>query len=153
LEIVLLAVAVIAGAAFMVVLIGFLLPKQNVASRTIVPHRKPEDVFRLISDFKAAPSWRSDVEEVELLPPTDGHIRFRGKGPNGAITMEIVELNRPSRMVSRIADKSLPLWRYVDFRCFLNARGMPLEHYRARRDLRSSVPLRLALFPGLPPYP
>jgi hypothetical protein len=108
LKIVLLTGAILVSAASMVVLIGFLLPKQHVASRAIALHRKPEDIFQLISDFKAAPSWRSDVQEVELLPPADGHIRYREKGTNGSITMEIVESDPPSRMVGRIADKGLP---------------------------------------------
>jgi len=107
-KIVLLTTAILVTVASAVVLIGWLLPKQHVASRAIVLHRKPEDVFQLISDFKAAPSWRSDVREVELLPSLGGHIRYREKGANGAITMEIAESNSPSRMVARIADKGLP---------------------------------------------
>jgi len=108
LKIVLLTGAVLAGAAFIVVLTGFLLPKQHVASRAITLHRKPQDVFQLISDFKTAPSWRSNVLDVELLPPSDGHIRYREKGTNGTITMEIVKSDPPLRMAARIADKGLP---------------------------------------------
>jgi Polyketide cyclase / dehydrase and lipid transport len=108
LKIVLLVAAILVTAAFVVVLIGFLLPKQHVASRAIALHRKPEDVFQLISDFKAAPSWRSDVQDVELLSPADGHICYREKGKHGAITMEVVESSPPSRMIARIADKGLP---------------------------------------------
>jgi hypothetical protein len=108
LKIVLLTGAIIVGAGLIVVLSGFLLPKQHVASRAITLHRKPEDLFHLISDFKAAPSWRPDVREVESLPPLGGQIRYRENGTNGSITMEIVESNPPSRMVTRIADKGLP---------------------------------------------
>lgn len=108
LKIILMAGAVVVSAAFMVVVIGFLLPKQHVASRAITLKRKPEDVFQLISDFKAASSWRSDVKEVDLLPPAEGHFRYREKGTNGAITMEVVESNPSSRLVTCIADKDLP---------------------------------------------
>jgi hypothetical protein len=45
---------------------------------------------------------------VELLESVNGHIRFREKGKNGALTMEVVESNSPSRMVTRIADQGLP---------------------------------------------
>jgi Polyketide cyclase / dehydrase and lipid transport len=107
-KIILLAGTTLVGAAFMVVLIGFLLPKQHVASRAIALRRKPADVFQLISDFQAAPSWRSDVKQIELLPPSEGHIRYREKGADGTITMEIVESNPPARMITRIADKGLP---------------------------------------------
>jgi hypothetical protein len=108
LKIVLLTGAIIMSAGLVAVPIGFLLPKQHVASRAIILHRKPGDVFQLISDFKAAPSWRPDVREVELLSPADGHICYREKGTNGVLTLEIVESNAPSRMVTRIADKGLP---------------------------------------------
>jgi len=99
---------VVVSAVFVAVVIGFLLPKQHVASRSVILKRTPEDVFQLISDFKAAPSWRSDVREVDLLPPAGGHIRYREKGTNGAMTMEVVESSPSSRMVTRIADRDLP---------------------------------------------
>jgi hypothetical protein len=108
LKIVLLTGAVLVGAASLVVIIGFMLPKGHVAARAISLHRRPDDVFQLIFDFKSAPSWRPDVQEVELLPPSDGHIQYRERGTNGAITMEIVQSDSPSRMIARIADKALP---------------------------------------------
>jgi len=108
LKVVLLAGTILVSAAFIVVLIGLMLPKQHVAARALALHRKPEDVFQLISDFEVAPSWRSDVQDVDLLPPSEGHIRYRETGTNGAITMEIVESSPPARMIARIADKGLP---------------------------------------------
>jgi hypothetical protein len=108
LKIALLAGVVVVGVALLVVIIGLLLPKSHVAARSIALHRPAEEVFRLIADVKAAPVWRPEVQNVELLEPVDGHIRFREKGKNGALTMEIVESNSPSRMVTRIADPGLP---------------------------------------------
>jgi hypothetical protein len=108
LKIALLAGAVLVGAALLVVVIGLLLPKSHVAARSIAVHRPPEDVFQLISDVKSAPAWRPDVQNVELLEPINGHICFREKGKRGAVTMEIVESNSPSRMVTLIADPKLP---------------------------------------------
>jgi hypothetical protein len=95
-------------AGIVVFLTGSLLPKQHVASRAIALRRKPQDVFQLISDFQAAPSWRSDVKAIVLLTSEDGHVLYREDGANGAITMEIAELDPPTRMVTRIADKGLP---------------------------------------------
>jgi hypothetical protein len=108
LKIALLAGVVVVGTALLVVIIGLLLPKSHVAARSLALHRAPEEVFRLISDVKAAPAWRPDVQNVELLEPVSGHICFREKGKNGALTMEIVESNSPSRMVTRIAEAGLP---------------------------------------------
>lgn len=108
LKIALLAGVVVVGAALLVIIVGLLLPKSHVAARSIALHRPPEEVFRLISDVKGAPAWRPEVQSVELLAPVDGHIRFREKSRNGALTMEVVESNSPSRMVTRIADPGLP---------------------------------------------
>jgi hypothetical protein len=108
-----LKIAVIVGAGLvgivaLVVVIGFFLPERHVAARVLALHRTPEDVFRLISDFQTAPSWRSGVQGVELLQSRDGHICYREKSAHGAMTMEIVESNSPRRMTTRIADRSLP---------------------------------------------
>jgi len=108
LKVILLAGAGLISLVLVVVLVGLLLPKQHVASRAISLRRKPEDVFQLISDFKTAPSWRPDLQEVELLSPTDGHPRYCDKSKNGTLTMEVVESTPSSRMVTRIADKGLP---------------------------------------------
>lgn len=108
LKIALLTCVAIVGVGLLVVVIGLLLPKSHVAARSIALHRPPEDVFRLISDVKAGPTWRPDVQNVELLEDVNGRVRFREKGKNVALTMEIVESNSPSRMVTRIADPKLP---------------------------------------------
>jgi len=108
LKIALLAGVVVVGAVLLVIIIGLLLPKSHVAARSIALHRPPGEVFRLISDVKGAPAWRPDVQTVELLTPVDGRVRFREKGKNGALTMEIVKSNSPSHMVTRIADAGLP---------------------------------------------
>jgi Polyketide cyclase / dehydrase and lipid transport len=108
LKIVLLIGAFLVAVGFIIVLTGFLLPRQHVASRAISLHRNEEEIFRLISDFTAAPSWRSEVKEVELLPPSQGRMRFREKSTNGVLTMEVIESNPPSHMATRIADEHLP---------------------------------------------
>jgi hypothetical protein len=100
--------AVLVGIVALVLVIGFLLPERHVRARVLALNRKPEDVFRLISDVQAAPSWRSGVQEVELLAPGDGHVRYREKGANGAVTLEVLESIAPRRMATRIADPSLP---------------------------------------------
>jgi hypothetical protein len=43
---------------------GWLVPKR-VAAGALSIHRKPEDLYRLVSDFRAAPAPRPDVREVE----------------------------------------------------------------------------------------
>jgi uncharacterized protein YndB with AHSA1/START domain len=75
----------------------------------------PEAVFSVISNFQQAPSWRPDIKQVEILPPENGHVRFREQGSNGSITYEVTDIQPPRRMVTRIVDKSLPFggsWTY-----------------------------------------
>jgi hypothetical protein len=105
---ILLAAGTLLALVVVTVVIGYLLPKQHSASRAISLKQKPGDVFALISDFKAVPSWRPDVKQIEMLPAVNGQPSFREVGENGALTMEVLELKSPERMVTQIADKNLP---------------------------------------------
>jgi hypothetical protein len=101
-------IAILVATVVFVVAVGYSLPQSHTAARAISVRQKPADVFALISNFKDAPAWRSDVQIVELLSTEDSHTRFREKGANGSLTYEVIELNPPVRMVTRIADKNLP---------------------------------------------
>ena len=96
------------GLIVLIVIIGYALPRQHVAARAIALRQKPADVFALISNFKDGASWRTDVQQVELLPDRDGHTRFRERGKNGALTFEVVEFNPPQRMVTQIDSTGMP---------------------------------------------
>ena len=100
---VLIAAAVVA----LVAGIGWMLPKAHSASRTAQYPAAPGAVFAAIADVGQYASWRSDITSVDLLPTDDGTV-FRETGSNGQITYRIEALVPPTRMVSRIADPSLP---------------------------------------------
>ena len=108
-KIVAIVIGVLVVSAVLVILIGYMLPKHHVASRAIIVHRPPGEVFALISDFQHGASWRTDVESVDMLSAAEGQTRFREhvKGA-GAITMRVVQSNPPQRLVTQIDDKSLP---------------------------------------------
>lgn len=101
---------IIAGCLALVVIlvaiIGAALPKGHVASRQAHYRQPVETVFRIISDFAAAPSWRPDVKRVELLPPRDGKPAYREWGKNGPMVMQVEELSPPHRLISRIVDQA-----------------------------------------------
>jgi hypothetical protein len=108
-----LKIAAIAGVFLLalivlIVIIGYALPKQHVAARAIALRQKPADVFALISSFKDGASWRTDVQQVELLPDRDGRTRFRELRKNGALTFEVIELNTPQRMATQIDGRGMP---------------------------------------------
>ncbi|HET7209069.1 MAG TPA: SRPBCC family protein [Terriglobales bacterium] len=108
LKIALIIGAGLAGAVALIIVVGWMLPKSHTVSRSIILHQPPAKVFALISDFASAPAWRPDVRQVEILPTFEGRARFRETGDNGAITMEVVEWNPPRRLITRIADSTLP---------------------------------------------
>ena len=95
------------GVVALVAGIGWMLPKAHTAARTAQYAAAPEAVFAAVSDVGQYASWRSDVTSVDLLPSGDGKV-FRETGPDGQVTYRIETLEPPTRMVSRIADPSLP---------------------------------------------
>ena len=67
-------------------------------------------------DFNSAPSWRSDLQRVEMIPTNDNHVRFREQGKQGAVTYDLVEDQPNEKMVTRIADLDLGYsgtWTYT----------------------------------------
>jgi uncharacterized protein YndB with AHSA1/START domain len=112
---VLIAVAAVAVLIALVALIGSLLPKGHVASRSAKFRQSPEAVWKAITDVASFPSWRSDVQRVEMLPDRDGRPVWKEISRRGALTLEVVEWKPPERLVGRIADPDLPFggtWTY-----------------------------------------
>ena len=96
-------------------LVGSRLPKDHVASRRALIHRPPAEVYAAIRDFARAPEWRRDLKAVVMLDEADGRTRFREDGAHGSMALEVVEEVRDARLVTRIADESLPFggtWTY-----------------------------------------
>jgi uncharacterized protein YndB with AHSA1/START domain len=97
-----------------VVVTGYVLPVAHTASREARLEPGPERVFDLLADVEAYPRWRSDVRSVDVLS-RDSPRRWAEHGSNGDITFEVAESHPPLRLISRIADRSLPFggtWTY-----------------------------------------
>jgi uncharacterized protein YndB with AHSA1/START domain len=111
---ILILVAVIVVIAGAVALIGFMLPRDHVASSTTVINAPPQDVWDALVNVSEYPRWRPDVRSVDVLS-TDGALRWREHTRQGDITLERMEEERPRRLVARIADETLPFggtWTY-----------------------------------------
>ena len=96
--------------------IGATLPVNHTASRQVRVRQPAATVFALINDPAAFLSWRTKVEKVEILPDQNGHRVFRETGGDGTILYEVDSAVPNERLVTRIADKSLPFggkWTYV----------------------------------------
>jgi uncharacterized protein YndB with AHSA1/START domain len=109
---------IVAGVLLLVVVavvaVGYALPQSHVASRETVIAQPPERIYRALTEVERYPGWRSDVQKVDVLSQGPA-ARWREHGSNGTITFEVAEHQAPARLVSRIADRSLPFggtWTY-----------------------------------------
>lgn len=107
--------AAVVALILVVVSIGYMLPVNHSASRERVYRATPATLFSTITTPAAYPEWRTGVKSVELLPAVSGKPSFREMSGGDAITYVLEELVPARRVVSRIADKSLPFggsWTY-----------------------------------------
>ncbi|MEO6436010.1 MAG: SRPBCC family protein [Tepidisphaeraceae bacterium] len=98
-----------------VAVIGLMLPKGHHAAKSVTLRAAPVEVFAVITDFAKAGEWRSGLQRVEMLPNEGGAVMFREIGGQGPMTFRVEALEPPTRLVTRIADKSLPFggtWTY-----------------------------------------
>jgi hypothetical protein len=116
-----LAVAVPFALVLLCAVIGAFLPLQHVASASVRLRGSPAEVYALIRDVAKMPAWRRDVRSVEMLA-ADGRC-YREVGSNGTISYEITEEHPPLRMVTRIADDTLPFGGSWEFALSLGPDG------------------------------
>jgi uncharacterized protein YndB with AHSA1/START domain len=112
----LVALGILSGCAALIVLIGALLPRAHVASRTLRVRRAPAEVWALITDVAAFPTWRTGVTHVEQLPDRNGRPAWIEHLSTGPIPLETIDAEPPHRLIVRIADDKLPFggtWTYV----------------------------------------
>jgi Polyketide cyclase / dehydrase and lipid transport len=107
-------IALLALTVGVVAIVGSRLPKTHVASRSILVRQSSQDVYAVVRDFGSAPTWRPDVERVEVT--NAGPVSFRETGKNGTVNYELVEDVPSERMVTRILDTDLGYsgqWTYT----------------------------------------
>ena len=54
-----------------VLVIGWLLPRNHQASRSVVVDQPPEAIWSVITDYAAAPEWRKDIASVRRIVGDD----------------------------------------------------------------------------------
>ena len=112
-RIVILSLGVVVALILLIIAIGFALPVAHVATREARFAVPPERVFAVLRDVEKYPAWRSDVKTVEVLATVPA-FRWRERGDND-ITFDMETVEAPRRIVTRIADRSLPFggsWTY-----------------------------------------
>jgi len=107
------AIALLAG---VIALIGSRLPRTHTASRSVLLHKSPEQVYAVVRDFASTPTWRSDVKRIDVETQPNGRVHFREEGKNGTVNYEVTEDVPAQRIVTRILDTDLGYsgkWTYV----------------------------------------
>ncbi len=105
-------------AAFVAVVafIGWRLPKAHTASVSARVPLSPDAVYTLLSDVSQYQSWRPELKRLERLPDRDGRPAWVEETTSGRLPMFFERMERPSLLVGRIADPSLPFggtWTYT----------------------------------------
>src|SRR5271168_649489 len=98
----------IVGLLILVTVIGWLLPKDHVATRIGRYRQPPEAIWKAITDVDAMPSWREGLKSVERLPDRNSLPAHLEITSSGKLPMETMEMTPPQKLVTRIADPKLP---------------------------------------------
>jgi hypothetical protein len=118
---------VLVGLLLLITVIGWLLPRDHVATRIGSYRQKPAAIWAAITDVEAMPSWREGLKSVQRLPDRDGlpaHIEVTS---SGTIPMETIEMAPPQKLVTRIADPKLPFGGTWTFEIVPTADGATLR--------------------------
>jgi hypothetical protein len=108
-------VVALAGILILVTLIGWLLREEHSVAREARFHQPPEVVWKTITDIDAMPSWRQGLKSVRRLPDQKGLPAWVETLDTGAVPLETVVSEPPTKLVVRIADPKLPFggtWTY-----------------------------------------
>jgi uncharacterized protein YndB with AHSA1/START domain len=105
-KLMLIVAGAVIGLMLGVLIIGMLLPKTHIASRSAVFKTTPEPLFALIDGPQ---TWRTDVKKYEAVSAPDGRRQWRETDGHGqAITYEAVERRPPTLLRTRIVTENLP---------------------------------------------
>ena len=109
-----LAIGVIVAIGALTAIVGLLLPRDHTAATRAHIKAVPDSVWQAVTNVRDYPRWRTGVRSVDVLS-TEGALRWREHGSDGAITFERSAEERPHRLVTRIVDETLPFggtWTY-----------------------------------------
>lgn len=84
--------------------IGYALPADHVAACRVRLAQPRERIFAVITDFASHPTWREDIDRVELLDATPDHQVMREHGGHGSLNVRVERVDRPRALVTRVSD-------------------------------------------------
>jgi uncharacterized protein YndB with AHSA1/START domain len=95
-------VALLIGLPALMALVGSLLPRDHVASASIVVRQSPESVWAVVRDIGAMPQWWPELRSSERATGPAGWEHWKQESRNGAMTIGIEAEDAPRRLVTRI---------------------------------------------------
>jgi uncharacterized protein YndB with AHSA1/START domain len=99
----------VAGVLALVALVGCVLPRYHVVARALVCPQPAEEVWKVITDFAATPTWHPEVKKVEQVADTAGRAVWRETDKRGyALLLETIEAQPPCRLVRALVDEDGP---------------------------------------------
>lgn len=96
------------GLVAVVWVLGSLLPRDHVASRTGTYQVPPEKVWMAITDVDAMPSWRPGLKSVARLPDREGLPSHIEDTAAGKLMIQTQSMEPPRKLVNRIGGDNLP---------------------------------------------
>ena len=88
--------------------VGSLLPREHRATCRANFGASAETLFAVLVDVEAHPSWRTGVKSVRRIEPVDGKPAFVEESSQGSIRFVVEASEPPRRLVTRVADDTLP---------------------------------------------
>jgi hypothetical protein len=98
-----------------VTLVGYRLPQAHSVSRTVRLPLAPDAVYALLSDVDKYPAWRPKVKSLIRQADHHGMPAWTEVAGGNTIPLRFERMDRPSLLVARISDPSLPFggtWTY-----------------------------------------
>ncbi len=120
-------VSLLVVALLAVLLIGWRLPVKHSTTRAATYPVQPESLFAVITAFDSVPAWRPSVKSVLRVDRGVGVVAYQEVSSDGAILYEVTEAVPPRRLVTRIADPSLPFGGTWTFELSPDANGVSLR--------------------------
>ena len=97
-------------------IIGSRLPKTHAAASRIRLNASPEEIWSIITDFAAHPTWRPGLNAVESGPEVEGCPSwFEVCTSNVRVQFALTENDPPRRLATRLVGDTLPIkstWVY-----------------------------------------
>ena len=98
-------IGIVAAVIALVVVIGAMLPKHHIVTRSAFIKASPEQVFQLIS---GPPDWRTDLKTYSVIEEGGKHIVRETDKHGQTVTYERIEYRQPTLLKTVIADPNLP---------------------------------------------